>query len=149
MFFSSAEELALLPCCLLQVYFFHCEEARRLVSILKKYWRYVSIFKYIDAMLLNLDLDVNNCINYWLLLRLIMINYWLFTRSVCYIDRRRSLRSVSIFKYIDAMLLNLDLDIVRSEPCLHSTCSKQISSFIVFPLYMCINRSGNSLNIFG
>ena len=32
---------------------------------------------------------------------------------------------VSIFKYIDAMLLNLDPDIVRSRPRLHSTCSKQ------------------------
>jgi len=61
------------------MYFFHCEEARRLVSIFKKYWRYVSIFKYIDAM-----------------------------------------------------LLNLDPDIVRSGPRLHSTCSKQFSSFIVF-----------------
>jgi hypothetical protein len=37
-----------------------------------------------------------------------------------------------MFKYIDAMLLNLDPDNVRSEPCLHSTCSKQFSSFIVF-----------------
>jgi hypothetical protein len=34
-------------------------------------------------------------------------------------------RYVSIFKYIDAMLLNLDPDIVRSGPRLHSTCSKQ------------------------
>jgi hypothetical protein len=34
-------------------------------------------------------------------------------------------RLVSIFKYIDAMLLNLDPDIVRSGPRLHSTCSKQ------------------------
>ena len=58
--------------------FFHCEETTRLVSILKKNWRYVSIFKYIDTM-----------------------------------------------------LLNLDPDIVRSGPCLHSTCSKQFSSFIV------------------
>jgi hypothetical protein len=32
---------------------------------------------------------------------------------------------VSIFTYIDAMLLNLDPDIVRSRPRLHSTCSKQ------------------------
>jgi hypothetical protein len=40
------------------MYFFHCEETRRLVSIFKKYWRYVSIFKYIDAMLLNLDPDI-------------------------------------------------------------------------------------------
>jgi hypothetical protein len=61
------------------MYFFHCEETRRLVSIFKNYWRYVSIFKYIDAM-----------------------------------------------------LLNLDLDIVRFGPRLHSTCSKQFSSFIVF-----------------
>jgi hypothetical protein len=30
------------------------------------------------------------------------------------------------------MLLNLDPDIVRSGPRLHSTCSKQFSSFIVF-----------------
>ena len=30
------------------MYFFHCEETRRLVSIFKKYWSYVSIFKYID-----------------------------------------------------------------------------------------------------
>jgi hypothetical protein len=37
-----------------------------------------------------------------------------------------------MFKYIDAMLLNLDPDNVRSERCLHSTCSKQFSSFIVF-----------------
>ena len=28
-------------------------------------------------------------------------------------------------EYIDAMLLNLDPDIVLSEPRLHSTCSKQ------------------------
>ena len=34
-------------------------------------------------------------------------------------------RLVSIFKYIDAMLLNLDPDIVRSGPRLHSTYSKQ------------------------
>jgi hypothetical protein len=61
------------------MYVFHYEETRRLVSIFKKYWRYVSIFKYIDAM-----------------------------------------------------LLNLDPDIVRSGPRLHSTCSKQFSSFIVF-----------------
>ena len=27
------------------MYFFHCEETWRLVSIFKKYWRYVSIFK--------------------------------------------------------------------------------------------------------
>ena len=42
------------------MYFFHCEETRCLVSIFKKYWRYmyVSIFKYIDAMLLNLDPDI-------------------------------------------------------------------------------------------
>jgi hypothetical protein len=40
------------------MYFFHCEETRRLVSISKKYWPYVSIFKYIDAMLLNLDPDI-------------------------------------------------------------------------------------------
>ena len=33
---------------------------------------------------------------------------------------------------IAAMLLNLDPDIVRSGPRLHSTCSKQFSSFIVF-----------------
>ena len=33
---------------------------------------------------------------------------------------------------IAAMLLNLDPDIVRSGPHLHSTCSKQFSSFIVF-----------------
>ena len=33
---------------------------------------------------------------------------------------------------IDAMLLNLDPDIVRSDPRLHSTCSKQFSRFIVF-----------------
>jgi hypothetical protein len=30
------------------------------------------------------------------------------------------------------MLLNLDPDIVHSGPRLHSTCSKQFSSFIVF-----------------
>jgi hypothetical protein len=58
------------------MYFFQCEETRRLVSIFKKYWRYVSIFKYIDAM-----------------------------------------------------LLNLDSDIVRSGPRLHSTCSKQYGCF--------------------
>ena len=40
------------------MYFFHCEETRRLVSIFLKYWRYVSMFKYIDAMLLNLDSDI-------------------------------------------------------------------------------------------
>jgi hypothetical protein len=40
------------------MYVFHYEETRRLVSIFKKYWRYVSIFKYIDAMLLNLDPDI-------------------------------------------------------------------------------------------
>ena len=40
------------------MYFFHCEETRRLVSIFKKYWRYFSIFKYIDVMLLNLDPDI-------------------------------------------------------------------------------------------
>ena len=61
------------------MYFFHCEETRHLVSIFKKYWRYVSIFKYIDVI-----------------------------------------------------LLNLDPDIVRSEPRLHSICSKHFSSFIVF-----------------
>ena len=33
---------------------------------------------------------------------------------------------------IAAMLLNLDPDIVRSGPRLHSFCSKQFSSFIVF-----------------
>ena len=33
---------------------------------------------------------------------------------------------------IAAILLNLDSDIVRSGPRLHSTCSKQFSSFIVF-----------------
>ena len=33
---------------------------------------------------------------------------------------------------IGAMLLNLDPDIVRSGPHLHSFCSKQFSSFIVF-----------------
>jgi len=33
---------------------------------------------------------------------------------------------------IAAMLLNIDPDIVRSGPRLHSTCSKQFSSFIVF-----------------
>jgi hypothetical protein len=32
---------------------------------------------------------------------------------------------------IGAMLLNLDPDIFRSGPLLHSTCSKQFSSFIV------------------
>jgi hypothetical protein len=64
------------------MYFFHCEETRRLVSIFKKYWRYVSIFKYIDAM-----------------------------------------------------LLNLDPDIVHSGPRLHSTCSKQFSSFDVLIFY--------------
>ena len=30
------------------------------------------------------------------------------------------------------MLLNLDPDIVRSGPRLHSTCSKQFYNFIVF-----------------
>jgi hypothetical protein len=40
------------------MHFVHCEETRRLVSIFLKYWRYVSIFKYIDAMLLNLDPDI-------------------------------------------------------------------------------------------
>ena len=30
------------------------------------------------------------------------------------------------------MLLSLDPDIVRTEPRLHSTCTKQFSSFIVF-----------------
>jgi hypothetical protein len=39
---------------------------------------------------------------------------------------------ISIFKYIDAMLLSLNPDIVRTEPRLHSTCTKQFSSFIVF-----------------
>ena len=33
---------------------------------------------------------------------------------------------------IAAILLNLDSDIVRSGPRLHSSCSKQFSSFIVF-----------------
>ena len=33
---------------------------------------------------------------------------------------------------IAVMLLNLDLDIVRSGQRLHSTCSKQFSSFIVY-----------------
>jgi hypothetical protein len=33
---------------------------------------------------------------------------------------------------IAAMLLNLDPDIVRSGPRLHSFCGKQFSSFIVF-----------------
>ena len=33
---------------------------------------------------------------------------------------------------IAAMLLNLDLDMFRFGPRLHSTCSKQFSSFIVF-----------------
>ena len=33
---------------------------------------------------------------------------------------------------IVAMLLNLDPDMFHSGPCLHSTCSKQFSSFIVF-----------------
>jgi len=33
---------------------------------------------------------------------------------------------------IAAMLLNLDPDMFRSGPRLHSTCSKQFSSFIVF-----------------
>ena len=33
---------------------------------------------------------------------------------------------------IAAMLQNVDPDIVRSGPRLHSTCSKQFSSFIVF-----------------
>ena len=61
------------------MYVFHWEETKRLVSIKKKYWRYVSFFKYIDAM-----------------------------------------------------LLNLDPDIVRSGPRLHSSYSKQFSSFIVF-----------------
>ena len=49
---------------------------------------------------------------------------------------------VSIFKSIDAMLLNLDPDIVRFGPRLHSTCSKQFSSFIVFlnnKIMMCYN----------
>ena len=62
------------------MYFFHCEETRRLVSI---------FFFNIDAMFL-------------------------------------------FFKYIDAMLLNVDPDVVRSGPRLHSICSKHFSSFIVF-----------------
>ena len=45
---------------------------------------------------------------------------------------KKNIDSVSIYKYIDAMLLNLDPDIVRSRLPLHSTCSKQFSSFIVF-----------------
>jgi hypothetical protein len=32
---------------------------------------------------------------------------------------------LTIFKYIDVMLLNLDPHIVRFGPRLHSTCSKQ------------------------
>ena len=66
------------------MYFFHCEETRHVVLFLflKKYWRYVSIFKYIDAMLLNLDPDS-----------------------------------------------------VRSGPRLHSTCLKQFSSFDVLIFY--------------
>ena len=39
------------------MYFFHCEETRRFYFFLE-YWCYVSIFKYIDAMLLNLDPDI-------------------------------------------------------------------------------------------
>jgi hypothetical protein len=39
-------------------------------------------------------------------------------------------RFVSIFKNIDAMLLNLDPDIVHSGPRLHSTCSKQHGQFL-------------------
>jgi hypothetical protein len=38
--------------------FFHFEETRRLFSICKIYWRYASIFKYIDDKLLNLDPDI-------------------------------------------------------------------------------------------
>jgi hypothetical protein len=37
----------------------------------------------------------------------------------------KNIDAVSIFKYIDVMLLNLDPDIVRSGPRLHSTCCKQ------------------------
>ena len=40
----------------------------------------------------------------------------------------KNIDAVSIFKYIDAMLLNLDPDIVRFGPLLHSTFSKQFSS---------------------
>ena len=37
----------------------------------------------------------------------------------------KNIDAVSIFKYIDVMLLNLNPDIVRFGPRLHSTCSKQ------------------------
>jgi hypothetical protein len=55
---------------------------------------------------------------------------------------------------IEAMLLNLDPDIFRSGPRLHSTCSKQFSSFIVFlnnKIMMCyyfiFNDMSNTLHM--
>ena len=55
---------------------------------------------------------------------------------------------------IGAMLLNLDPDIVRSGLRLHSTCSKQKSSFIVFlnnKIMMCyyfiFNDTSNTLHM--
>ena len=52
--------------------------------------------------------------------------------DVLFLFLKKYWRYISIFKYIDAMLLNLDLAIFRSGPRLHSTCGKQFSSFIVF-----------------
>jgi hypothetical protein len=49
---------------------------------------------------------------------------WLL-RNVSKILFLKNIDAVSIFKYIDVMLLNLDPDIVRFGPRLHSTCSKQ------------------------
>ena len=55
-------------------------------------------------------------------------------QSLYYSSSESADRGRSIIQVINiaAMLLNLDPDMFRSGPRLHSTCSKQFSSFIVF-----------------
>ena len=48
---------------------------------------------------------------------------------------------IVLVKYIDAILLNLDPDIVHSGPRIHSTCSKQFFSFIIFLNIKCGHRN--------
>ena len=60
---------------------------------------------------------------------------------MCFVVHLFFFLKIVLVKYIDAILLNLDPDIVRSRPRLHSTCSKQFFSFIIFLNIKCGHRN--------
>jgi hypothetical protein len=98
-----------------------------ILKILKSYKHFENLWTFWNLM------KILNCFwNFW--------NFEIFFSSaqelarifstvkkpdVLFLFLKKYWRYVSFFKDIDAMLLNLDPDIVRSGPRLHFTCSKQ------------------------